>query len=76
LNRLLCLALLVLLAERTTGQARFVASPLEGGPSASSPAPRDGDPPPVSNPEPVTLVALAGAAALVGSLLRRRKLAK
>jgi hypothetical protein len=32
--------------------------------------------PPVTNPEPVTLVALAGGAALAGGLLRRRKQAK
>ena len=29
--------------------------------------------PPVTNPEPVTLVALAGGAAVAGRLLRRRK---
>jgi len=29
--------------------------------------------PPVTNPEPVTLVALAGGAAVAGGLLRRRK---
>jgi hypothetical protein len=32
--------------------------------------------PPVTNPEPITLVALAGGAAAAGGLLRRRKQAK
>jgi len=32
--------------------------------------------PPITNPEPVTLVALAGGAAVAGGLLRRRKQAK
>jgi hypothetical protein len=32
--------------------------------------------PPVTNPEPITLVALAGGAAVAGGLLRRRKQAK
>jgi hypothetical protein len=32
--------------------------------------------PPVTNPEPFTLVALAGGAAVAGGLLRRRKQAK
>ena len=32
--------------------------------------------PPVTNPEPMTLVALAGGAAVAGGLLRRRKQAK
>jgi len=32
--------------------------------------------PPVTNPEPVTLIALAGGAAVAGGLLRRRKQTK
>lgn len=32
--------------------------------------------PPVTNPEPITMVALAGGAAVAGGLLRRRKQAK
>lgn len=32
--------------------------------------------PPVTNPEPVTLIALAGGAAVAGRLLRKRKQAK
>ncbi len=32
--------------------------------------------PPVTNPEPLTLVALAGGAAVAGGLLRKRKQAK
>jgi hypothetical protein len=32
--------------------------------------------PPVTNPEPMTLVALAGGAAVAGGLLRRRKKAE
>lgn len=32
--------------------------------------------PPVTNPEPITMIALAGGAAVAGGLLRRRKQAK
>lgn len=36
-------------------------------------APRTNNAPPITNPEPMTLVALAGGAAVAGGLLRRRK---
>jgi hypothetical protein len=36
-------------------------------------SPRSTQSPPITNPEPMTLVALAGGAAVAGGLLRRRR---
>jgi hypothetical protein len=73
MKRLLPLALLTLLSAAAAAQS---------GPIGPGSGVRVGDAgqnrnaPPVTNPEPVTLVALAGGAAVAGGLLRRRKQAK
>jgi hypothetical protein len=71
MKRLLSLALVCLLG---TGSA-FAQSTPNGTPigvSGRDAGGRNANPP-VTNPEPVTLVALAGGAAVAGGLLRRRR---
>jgi hypothetical protein len=71
MNRLLSLALFaVLAAASTSAQSR-----IDPG-SGVRPKDVGRNAPPVTNPEPITLVALAGGAAVAGGLLRRRKQAK
>jgi hypothetical protein len=71
MKRLLPLAFLALFAAVASAQK----SPINPGHGLR---PRDvgRNSPPVTNPEPVTLVALAGGAVVAGGLLRRRKQAK
>jgi hypothetical protein len=69
LKRLLSLALFSLLA---TASASAQATPIEPG-IGLRPSDIGTTNPPVTNPEPITLVALAGGAAVAGGLLRRRK---
>lgn len=75
MKRLLSLALFGVLAAASVA-AQNTPSPL--GPVTPGTGLRAGDigrtnSPPVTNPEPFTLVALAGGAAVAGGLLRRRK---
>ena len=71
MKRLLPLAFLALFGALASAQR----SPVDPGAGVR---PRDisRNAPPVTNPEPMTLVALAGGAAVAGGLLRRRKQAK
>ncbi len=68
MKRLLSLALVSVLAASTWGQA----TPTERG-LGVRPGDMKPNAPPVTNPEPLTLVALAGGAAAAAGLLRRRK---
>ena len=69
MKRLLSLALLTVLAAGTaSAQANGI-----GRGSGVRPSDIGRNSPPVTNPEPVTLVALAGGAAVAGGLLRRRR---
>lgn len=75
MKRLLSLALFSVLTAASVA-AQSTPSPL--GPTGPAAGVRRGDvgrtnAPPVTNPEPFTLVALAGGAAVAGGLLRRRK---
>jgi hypothetical protein len=72
MKRLLSLALFGVLAAASASAQSTPTNPGAGL------RPRDvsRNAPPVTNPEPVTLVALAGGAAVAGGLLRRRKQAK
>jgi hypothetical protein len=69
MKRLLALALFGVLAAAS---ASAQSTPVNPGAGVR---PRDAgrNSPPVTNPEPMTLVALAGGAAVAGGLLRRRK---
>lgn len=74
MKRLLSLALFSVLAALTASAQQggninpgFGVRPNDIGRNSS---------PPVTNPEPITLIALAGGAAVAGGLLRRRKQAK
>ena len=69
MKRLLSLALFSLLAAASVSAQSTPINP------ASPTRPNDigRNSPPVTNPEPITLIALAGGAAVAGSLLRRRK---
>jgi hypothetical protein len=68
MKRLLSLAFLAVLASAASAQSGQI-------PRGNGVRPSDigRNAPPVTNPEPVTLVALAGGAAVAGGLLRRRK---
>jgi len=71
---LLPFALLALLTASVSAQMSTSASSL--GPGTGTMRTRDignGGNAPVTNPEPMTLAALAGGAAVAGGLLRRRK---
>jgi len=57
-----CLAALSVSAQATSTERGLGIRPSDVGRRA----------PPVNNPEPVTLIALAGGAAVAGGLLRRR----
>ena len=72
MKRFLPLALFAVLAALSTSAQTGPISPGSG----VRPSDVGRTPPPVTNPEPVTLVALAGGAAVAGGLLRRRKQAK
>jgi hypothetical protein len=49
-------------------------TPVEGmRPVSHGKGPANRTPPPVNSPEPLTIIALAGGAALAGGLLRRRR---
>jgi hypothetical protein len=67
MKRLLSLALFGVLAA-----AGASAQSLPNG-NGLRPSDAGRNTPPVTNPEPITLVALAGGAAVAGGLLRRRK---
>jgi hypothetical protein len=67
MKRLLPLAFLAVFATALSAQK---------SPHGVRPADVSRNAPPVTNPEPVTLIALAGGAAVAGGLLRRRKQAK
>lgn len=71
MKRLLPLAFLALFGAVAAAQQR----PIDPG-AGVRPKDVSRNAPPVTNPEPVTLVALAGGAAVAGGLLRRRKQAK
>jgi hypothetical protein len=68
MKRILSIALLVLAAGSVAAQT----SPTGRG-RGVTPGDVNRNVPPVTNPEPMTLVALAGGAAVAGGLLRRRK---
>ena len=75
MKRLLSLLALGLLGTVASAQVTYQATKVQRGQHA--PAGRSNDnTPPVTNPEPLTLVALAGGAAAAGGLLRRRKKAQ
>ena len=67
MKRFLPVAFLALFAVVASAQQR---------PQGVRPKDVSSNAPPVTNPEPVTLVALAGGAAVAGGLLRRRKQAR
>ena len=69
MKRLLSLALFSLLAAASVSAQ---ATPINPG-SPTRPNDIGRNSPPVTNPEPITLVALAGGAAVAGGLLRRRR---
>jgi len=71
MKRLLSLALLATLAASASAQKTGI----DRG-QGLRPSDVGRNSPPVTNPEPITLVALAGGAAVAGGLLRRRKQAK
>ena len=69
MKRLLALALFSCLAAASVSAQ---STPTERG-LGVRPGDVNSNNPPVTNPEPVTLIALAGGAAVAGGLLRRRK---
>ena len=72
MKRLLSLALFSLLATLSLS-AQQGGNPIGPGTGIRPGGVGTNSAPPVTNPEPVTLVALAGGAAVAGGLLRRRK---
>ncbi len=77
MKRLLSLLALGLLSAAASAQVSYDATPIQGGLRTSTRgAGNVNSAPPVTNPEPLTLVALAGGAAAAGGLLRKRKQAK
>ena len=72
MKRLLSLALFTLLTTLSVSAQQSGGRIDPGIGSRPSDIGRN-SPPPVTNPEPITLVALAGGAAVAGGLLRRRK---
>jgi hypothetical protein len=73
MKRLLSLAFLTLASALASAQS----TPTHPGTGVRpNDAGQNRNAPPVTNPEPVTLIALAGGAAVAGGLLRRRKQAK
>lgn len=78
MKRLLSLALLGVLAAASVSAQSVVhtGQSLERAPGMRPNTTSRKTAPPVTNPEPMTLVALAGGAAVAGGLLRRRKQAK
>ena len=73
MKRLLSLAAVGLLAAASLSAQ---ATPVDHGSGLRPGDVGRNNAPPVTNPEPSTLVALAGGAAVAGGLLRRRKQAK
>ena len=69
MKRFLSIALLSLLSAAS---ASAQSSPTDRG-LGIKPGDVNRNSPPVTNPEPMTLVALAGGAAVAGGLLRRKK---
>jgi hypothetical protein len=72
MKRLLSLALFGVLAAASASAQATSIDP--GAPTRPNDIGRNS--PPVTNPEPITLVALAGGAAVAGGLMRRRKQAR
>lgn len=72
MKRLLSLAFLTLASALASAQS----TPTHPGTGLRPGGTGQRNAPPVTNPEPVTLIALAGGAAVAGGLLRRRKQAK
>jgi len=75
MKRLLPLALFSLLATLSVS-AQQGGNRIDPGSGIRPGGVNTNSAPPVTNPEPITLVALAGGAAVAGGLLRRRKQAK
>lgn len=78
MKRLLSLALFgVLAAASVSAQTRFdrLGDTPDRAPGLRPNAAQQ-NAPPITNPEPITLIALAGGAAAAGGLLRRRKQAQ
>jgi len=73
MKRLLCLGLALALAASSLSAQ---SSPINRGAGLRPGDVSRNNAPPVTNPEPMTLVALAGGAAVAGGLLRRRKSAE
>lgn len=77
MKRLLSLLALGLFAAAASAQVSYDAAPIgHGKRTVGRPTGNSNSAPPVTNPEPLTLVALAGGAAVAGGLLRKRKQAK
>lgn len=70
MKRLLCLSLFAVLATTTVSAQ---SSPIDRGIGLRPGDVARNNAPPVTNPEPITLIALAGGAAVAGGLLRRRR---
>jgi len=75
MKRLLSLALVSVLAT-LTASAQQSGGRIDPGAGVRPNDIGRNSAPPVTNPEPITMVALAGGAAVAGGLLRRRKASK
>lgn len=76
MKRLLSLLAIGVLGAAASAQVSFKSSQVQRGFRAQPGQANNNSAPPVTNPEPLTLVALAGGAAAAGGLLRRRKKAQ
>jgi hypothetical protein len=73
MKRLLSLLALGLLTAAASAQVTFDPTQVQRGMRSRPTLGGTTNSPPVTNPEPLTVVALAGGAAVAGGLLRRRK---
>lgn len=76
MKRLLSLLALGLFSAVASAQVTYQATQVQRGLATPAGRSKNNNSPPVTNPEPLTLVALAGGAAAAGGLLRRRKKAQ
>jgi hypothetical protein len=73
MKRLLSVLALGLLTTAATAQVSFESNRIQGAQRSRPNGGNNNSAPPVTNPEPLTMVGLAGAAAVAGGMLRRRK---